>query len=61
MEAKEYLSLTEAAKISKNGYGADYLGFLARAGKIGAVKFGRNWKISKEALEEYEKAHRPRE
>lgn len=59
-EAKEYLGLTEAAKISKNGYGAEYLGFLAREGKIGAVKFGRNWKISKEALEEYETEQAPK-
>jgi len=51
----EYLALAEAAKISKNGYSEEYLSLLARTGKIGAVKFGRNWKITKEALEEYEK------
>lgn len=56
-EQKNYLSMKEAAKISKNGYSADYLGLLARTGKIGAVKFGRNWKITKEALKEYEDAH----
>lgn len=53
--AKEYLSLAEAAKISGNRYSQEYLSLLARIGKIGAVKFGRNWKITKEALEEYEK------
>jgi Fic family protein len=56
-ESKEYLSLAEAAKISKNNYSEEYLSLLARNGKIGAVKFNRNWKITKEALEEYEKEH----
>jgi len=56
-EAKEYLSLSEAAKISRNRYSEEYLSLLARTGKIGAVKFGRDWKITKEALEEYEKEH----
>ncbi len=50
----EYLSLADAAKISKNVYSEEYLSLLARTGKIGAVKFGRNWKITKEALEDYE-------
>lgn len=52
--AKEYFTLADAAKLSKNGYSQEYLSLLARTGKIGAVKFGRNWKITKEALEEYE-------
>jgi Fic family protein len=51
----EYLTLNEAAKISKNKYSAEYLSLLSRTGKIGSVKFGRNWRITKEALEEYEK------
>jgi len=54
---KEYMTLAEAAKISRNGYSEEYLSLLARNGKIGAIKFGRNWKITKEALEEYEKEH----
>ncbi|MFA6530613.1 MAG: Fic family protein [Candidatus Micrarchaeia archaeon] len=53
----EYLTLVQAAKISRNKYSEEYLSLLARNGKIGAVKFGRNWKITKEALEEYEKEH----
>ncbi|MFH1520797.1 MAG: Fic family protein [Candidatus Micrarchaeota archaeon] len=57
-ESKEYLSLTEAAKISRNKYSEEYLSLLARNGKIGAVKFNRNWKITREALEEYEKEHK---
>lgn len=56
-ESKEYLTLAEAAKLSRNKYSAEYLSLLARNGKIGAVKFGRNWKITKVALEEYEKEH----
>ncbi len=57
MATKEYLTLTEAAKISGNRYSEEYLSLLARTGKIGAIKFGRNWKITKETLEEYEKEH----
>lgn len=54
---KEYLTLAEAAKLSKKRYSEEYLSLLARKGRIGAVKFGRNWKITKESLEEYEKEH----
>jgi hypothetical protein len=32
------------------GYHPDYLGFLARVGKLNATKIGRNWVTSKEAL-----------
>ncbi len=56
-EPKEYLTLEEAAKISKNNYSQEYLSLLARTGKIESIKFGRNWKITKKALKEYEKAH----
>jgi excisionase family DNA binding protein len=54
LSQKDYLSLSEAAKISKNNYSEEYLSLLARTGRIGAIKFGRNWKITKEELEEYE-------
>ena len=57
----EYMGLSEAAKISKNGYSQEYLSLLARTGKIGAVRFGRNWKITKEALEEYENGHKEKQ
>jgi len=53
----EYLTLAEAAKISRNGYSEEYLSLLARTGKVGAVKFGRNWKITKEELQAYEQEH----
>ncbi|MCC7570350.1 Fic family protein [Candidatus Micrarchaeota archaeon] len=52
---KEYLSLSEAAKFSKHS--AEYLSLLSRTGKIEAVKFGRNWKITREAIKEYEEKH----
>jgi excisionase family DNA binding protein len=45
------LSLAEAAKHTP--YSQEYLSLLARQGKIGAVKVGRNWQISQKALEEY--------
>ena len=57
-ENNEYISLSEAATISKNNYSSEYLSLLARKGKIGAVKFGRNWKITKKELEEYERKTR---
>ena len=56
-QSKEYLSLKEAAKISRNKYSEEYLSLLARNGKIGAIKFGRNWKITREELDEYENNH----
>lgn len=55
-EQKEYLTLAEAANISKHSYSQEYLSLLARTGKIGAIKSGRNWKITKDALKEYEDA-----
>jgi Fic family protein len=54
---KEYLNVSEVAKKSKNGYSQEYLSLLARMGKIDAVKFGRNWKITQEALKDYERDH----
>ena len=53
---EEYLTLTQAAKQSK--YSQEYISLLARKGKIGATKTGRNWKITKTALKEYEKKHK---
>lgn len=58
IRSKNYMSLAEASRISKNNYSEEYLSLLARKGKIGAIKLGRNWKITKEALEEYENEHR---
>lgn len=53
---KEYMTLAEAANHSR--YSQEYLSLLARKGRIDAIKFGRNWKISKEALQAYEQTHR---
>ena len=47
----EYMTLHEAAKKCK--YSQEYLSLLARKGRIDAVKFGRNWVISKKAIEDY--------
>ncbi|MGV8176377.1 MAG: Fic family protein [Candidatus Bilamarchaeaceae archaeon] len=55
---RDYLTLEEAAKLSRNNYSQEYLSLLAREGRIEAVKFGRDWKMTKEALEEYEREHK---
>ena len=52
--SERYISLAEAAKQTK--YSQEYLSLLARKGKIGAIKFGRNWVITKKDLEEYVKS-----
>jgi cell filamentation protein, protein adenylyltransferase len=39
-------------------YSQEYLSLLARRGKLEAVKFGRNWYTSKEAIDEYIESHR---
>ena len=51
----DYISLTQAAKIS--GYASGYLNYLARTEKLKAVKFGRNWVTTKEWLDEYIKKY----
>ncbi len=47
-ELTDLISMTEAGKIS--GYHPDYLSALARQGKLDAKKIGRNWLVSKRAL-----------
>ena len=48
-----FLSLAQASVLT--GYHQDYLGFLARAGKLEAHKIGRNWVTTKAAIEKFEK------
>jgi Fic family protein len=48
---QKYLPLREICKDTP--YSQEYLSLLARRGKIGAVKFGRNWFMPKEALKKY--------
>lgn len=48
---KKLLTLSEASKLTP--YSSEYLSLLARKGLIGAVKVGRNWKVSQIELEEY--------
>ncbi len=50
-EKKQFLSLAEAAKLTP--YSAEYLGLLARKGLIAAVKIGKDWHITQEALNNY--------
>ena len=52
--SEKYIPLSEAAKLS--GYSQEYLSLLARRGRIGAIKFGRNWVITKKALNNYLKS-----
>jgi len=51
----EILPLAEASKFTP--YTQEYLSLLARKGSIGAFKLGRNWVVTKKALNEYLKAH----
>jgi len=46
-----YISLQEASKLCD--YGIEYLSYLARTGKLQAVKIRRNWMTTREALLEY--------
>ncbi len=52
-----YLTLREASKESP--YSPEYLSLLSRKGVIGAVKEGRNWKVSRAELRNYVSAHSP--
>jgi len=52
---KNYISLKEASKHSKHSQ--EYLSLLARQGKLDAMKDGRNWKTTKEAVEKYERSN----
>ena len=46
-----YISLQEAAKLCD--YGMEYLSYLARSGKLQAIKIRRNWMTTREALLDY--------
>jgi Fic family protein len=50
-EDNKPLSLAEAAKFTP--YSAEYLSLLSRKGSIGAVKRGRNWTVTLDALKRY--------
>ena len=53
--ARRLISLTQAEEIT--GYAEDYLSWLARRGKLKAVKIGRNWLTTRAAVENYKKAN----
>jgi Fic family protein len=46
-----YISLQEAAKLCD--YGMEYLSYLARTGKLQAIKIRRNWMTTREAVSDY--------
>jgi Fic family protein len=46
-----YISLQEATKLCD--YGMEYLSYLARTGKLQAVKIRRNWMTTREAVLDY--------
>lgn len=48
---ESFVTLADASK--RSSYSAKYLNLLARTGKLEAHKEGRNWLVSKEALERY--------
>ena len=52
-EKRGYITLKEATRYCD--YSQEYLSFLARQGRLSAVKFNRNWMTTKEAVEEYVK------
>jgi excisionase family DNA binding protein len=52
---RDYISLAEAAKRSR--YSQEYLSLLVRNGMLPGVKFGRNWKVTIEDIESYEREH----
>jgi len=50
-ETEQFLSLEDAAKLVP--YTQEYLSLLARRGRLAAVKIGKNWHVTKEALNNY--------
>lgn len=46
-----YISLNEAAKLCD--YGIEYLSYLARTGRLEAIKNGKKWMTTREALSDY--------
>jgi hypothetical protein len=58
-QTNNFISLPEASELT--GYHPDYLGFLARTGKLKANKIGRNWVTTKAALDEMKNNINPAE
>lgn len=54
----EWLTVTEASELT--GYHPETLRKLAKAGKIGAEKKGRDWWIDRDKLLEFYRNRRPR-
>ena len=49
--SEDLVSINQAAKLTP--YSAEYLGLLARKGKIKAVKISRDWLTTHSAIREY--------
>jgi hypothetical protein len=49
----EYISISNLVQEPDMPYGQEYIGLLARQGKIDAYKEGRNWLTTREAVENY--------
>lgn len=58
-EKQGFISLREAAAYCD--YSAEYLSFLARSGRLSAIKLNRNWVTTREAVEEYVQQHAKKE
>ncbi|MEK9174483.1 MAG: helix-turn-helix domain-containing protein, partial [Patescibacteria group bacterium] len=56
MEKEDFILISKIAK--ETPYSSEYLGLLVRKGRIAGKKFGRNWTISRSALNEYLEGHR---
>ncbi len=54
IKGKKYISSKRAAEIT--GYAKDYVGQLARSGKIAATRFGRAWYVEESAILAHVKA-----
>ncbi|GHV91251.1 cell division protein Fic [Spirochaetia bacterium] len=52
-----YISLNEASKLCD--YGIEYLSYLARTGRLSAIKINRNWVTTREALADYARRINP--
>lgn len=51
IQGKKYISSKRASEIT--GYAKDYVGQLARAGKVPATRVGRSWYVDESAIQEH--------
>jgi hypothetical protein len=58
LASDKLISIAEAASLTP--YSPEYLGLLARTGRLKAVKIARNWLTSREAVLEYVRTQQDR-